>query len=866
VTTQWQRNPANERKHPASGLAPLIALRVVDQPSDVYRPSVRAGGNTYRLVLAGALVAAVAACTTGRIGGHEPPGPNPIELENQHLGTDSWRITERSSDQVHHQVEGYSSATSVNIGGSITLFVSVSPAQSFSISIYRVGYYQGLGARLVQTIPGMAGIRQQSCPMDLRTGMIACRWKPSYHLAVPTDWTTGVYLAKLENSQHYQSYVTFTVRQDQRHSDVLYQQSVTTYQAYNNYPDDSATSSARPATGKSLYEGGSSSVRTGLGTTRAVQVSFDRPYAGDHGAGDFLNWEIYFVWWLERSGYDVSYSTDIDTHTDGRNLLNHKAFLSVGHDEYWSRAMYDAATTARDSGVGLGFFGANAAYWQMRLGADRNGVPNRVMVCYKDTTLDPVKDLTTTVRWRDKWLNRPEQQLIGIQFSSEQPAGAPPAPFVATNLSNWAFGGAGLPDGRAAPSVVGYESDRLFDDIPRPEHVPDTYVLLSRSPYTTLDGASDFQNSVVYQARSGAWVFGAGSIEWSWGLYDDATHQFSNRTIQKITAQVMNRLVGPRTAPPPARPHLMGRATAAGAVVLSWSVPGDTGGEYLLQRSTTRAFTQSSDLKVGSQRRYTDPNLSPDVYYYRLRSMPAVSPTVYSDVATVVTASYDALVTKEPDLLAWWRPGDARGATEAGGAGQVPGRYLGGVTLGATGAIETEPDRALTLDGSSGTVSLPEFRTVADFSIMGWTNLAAQARVPTVASPGNNTLYGSFGKVRIMVRPGGTTSAYAGVWLRGTEYALQPDAGQSNLNSWVFWTLTRSGSSLTLYRNGSIIATRTDLPLRAAADINGWIGSQSGSDYFLSGGVDEVAVYGRAVSAETVATLYQAATAERATQ
>jgi hypothetical protein len=42
---------------------------------------------------------------------------------------------------------------------------------------------------------------------------------------------------------------------------------------------------------------------------------------------------------LEREGYDVSYSTDVDTHERGPLLLKHKAFLSVGHDEYWSWQM-----------------------------------------------------------------------------------------------------------------------------------------------------------------------------------------------------------------------------------------------------------------------------------------------------------------------------------------------------------------------------------------------------------------------------------------------------------------------------------------------------------------------------------------------
>ena len=70
-----------------------------------------------------------------------------------------------------------------------------------------------------------------------------------------------------------------------------------------------------------------------------MKVSFDRPYADD-GAGTFLCLsEINFLRWLEKSGYDVTYSTDVDTHTNGNHLLNSRGFLSVPHDEYWSKPM-----------------------------------------------------------------------------------------------------------------------------------------------------------------------------------------------------------------------------------------------------------------------------------------------------------------------------------------------------------------------------------------------------------------------------------------------------------------------------------------------------------------------------------------------
>jgi len=100
-----------------------------------------------------------------------------------------------------------------------------------------------------------------------------------------------------------------------------------------------------------------------------VKVSFDRPYAND-GAGLFL-WlaEINDVRWVEKMGYDVSYSTDVDTHINGSHLLSYKGFISPPHDEYWSKPMYDSVIAARNAGVNLAFLGANSIYWQVRFEA-----------------------------------------------------------------------------------------------------------------------------------------------------------------------------------------------------------------------------------------------------------------------------------------------------------------------------------------------------------------------------------------------------------------------------------------------------------------------------------------------------------------
>ena len=461
-----------------------------------------------------------------------------VAQENQKAGSDAWQFWLHGytpSDDVDEQVKGYASATSVDQGDTITFHVSTNPPQPYTITVYRLGWYGGAGATVAATIGPLAGERQPECPIDAATGLIVCAWRPSHELEVPTTWVSGIYVAVLQNAARFASMIVFVVRDDARPSDLLYQQSVTTYQAYNDYPSDGRR-------GKSLY-GGSYGPPTIAGNPRAVAVSFDRPYAKD-GAGDLLKWEIDFVRWLERSGYDVRYSTDVDTHLDGEQLLRSRAFLSVGHDEYWSQAMFDAVERARDAGIHLGFFGANIAYWQVRFEPAFDGRAARTMICYKDALLDPVQDATTTVQWRDPLVGRPEQRLIGVQYGDIIAGGitAAYAAYVVQNAHHWAYTGTGLRDGDTIPGVVGYETDRYHEDVPLPDQRDGSWTLLSTSPYTGFTGRPTYANSAVYQAPSGAWVFAAGSIGWSLAL-DAFGAGAPDERLQRVTRNVLDQFV-----------------------------------------------------------------------------------------------------------------------------------------------------------------------------------------------------------------------------------------------------------------------------------------------------------------------------------
>jgi hypothetical protein len=414
----------------------------------------------------------------------------------------------------------------------------VNPAQTYTIDVYRMGWYGGLGGRLMQHIGPLNGVQETRCPVDATTGLIECNWSVGYTLTTQDTWTSGIYLAVLKNAQGFYNYMTFTVRDDSRIAALMYQQPVTTYQAYNDYPADNAT-------GKSLYEINSFGPNTMAGTVRAVKVSFDRPYSED-GAGKLI-WlsELNTLRWLEKSGYDVTYSTNLDTHENGARLLSFRGFLSLPHDEYWSKQMYDAAAAARDAGVNLAFLGANSVFWQIRFEPSRTGVADRIIVCYKEAALDPNPDSTvTTVNFRNPPVNRSEQALEGVEFTDGPNSGT--ASMVITNSSNWVYAGTGLTDGTVIPGLVWYEADRQVAGDPLPNAVPGTYVMLSNSPYAGSNGP-EHANSSIYQAPSGAWVFASGTMGWGWGLdnfYPEGSVTTVDSRIQKATANVLDRFGG----------------------------------------------------------------------------------------------------------------------------------------------------------------------------------------------------------------------------------------------------------------------------------------------------------------------------------
>ena len=352
----------------------------------------RAGGSILgRAMLATAAVIGLVFATTAL-------AANPVEAENARPGTADWQLPRAPAGTV----EAYTSQISVRPGETARFHVNTSPAARYRIKILRLGWYGGDGARLVACLPecssDAAGADHPVDPIDPVTGERSAGWPVTDTVVVGDDWASGYYIGQVQltsgpHAGKVSGAVPFVVREPAGdESPILVQASVNTWLAYNEWG------------GKSLYASASTN------GVAATKVSFDRPL----NTAEFLTHEYPLLRFLEREGYDVSYQTEVDTDA-APSASSRIGSCRRGHDEYWTGRMRDAFEAARDAGVNLAFMGSNMAYWQVRYEKGR-----RTMVGYK-LTADPEPDpARETVRFRDLVPERPECELIGVQYDYGQ--------------------------------------------------------------------------------------------------------------------------------------------------------------------------------------------------------------------------------------------------------------------------------------------------------------------------------------------------------------------------------------------------------------------------------------------------------------
>ncbi|HLI32589.1 MAG TPA: N,N-dimethylformamidase beta subunit family domain-containing protein, partial [Solirubrobacteraceae bacterium] len=462
---------------------------------------------------------------------------NPIVCENALPGDPpaNWQI-EGTGDPT---IQGFATAISVNVGET-EYFKIATDARSYRIEILRLGYYGGDGARLITTLRPSASLPQSQpeCLKYSSTGLIDCgNWAVSASWRVPEGAVSGVYIALLTREDTGgQSQIPFVVRNDASHASILLQTSDATWEAYNDWGGNSLYSCAVdcPPGDPEGYKA-------------AYAVSYNRPWEGsfaiDGGRSYLWYAEYQLIYWLEENGYNVSYTTSAEVGRQPALLKNHSIFISSGHDEYWSASQRKAVEEALAAGVSLAFFSGNEMFWKTRWAPSTEGanVPDRTLITYKEThfnaPVDPEDPPTWTGSWRDPRFSppadggKPESALTGQYFLVNSGTADLTVPYRYSKLRLWRNTAvAALVPGQSlmlspGTGTLGYEWDETVENGFRPPGELE----LSETTVSGLQTFVDYGSNVtepstathhltLYRAPSGALVFGAGTVQWSWGL------------------------------------------------------------------------------------------------------------------------------------------------------------------------------------------------------------------------------------------------------------------------------------------------------------------------------------------------------------
>ena len=436
-------------------------------------------------------------------------------------GTSAWRLTRPA---LGRQIEGYATTSSGLPGATVALRVSTSE-RSYQVSAYRLGAYRHGTGRLVWQSGPLPGLKQPGPSFsDPEQRTVVARWHTTAVVAT-SGWVPGLYVFKLTTSSGWQAHIPYVVSSPSTRSRVVVVVPVTTWQAYNDWG------------GYSLY-------RAPPGDRPSSTVSFDRPYPPP-GADEMEFGALPVVVEAERTGVPVAYLTNLDLDRRPDALQGARAYVSTGHDEYWTPTMRRRVETARDQGVTLLFLGANTLYWRIRL-ADAGGRADRLVTGYRtDPTLDPVHGSRRTGMWRSVPPAQPENEVTGLRYQCFPVD----APFRVATPHWWGFAGTGVVRGTSFPHLVGVEADTVDPgpDTPRPLEV------VADVSYSS-GGVPTSAQAVYYTAASGAGVLDVGTLQWTCALDGGCRKARSPRTV-RFVRRVTDTVLRAFAAGPAGRRH-----------------------------------------------------------------------------------------------------------------------------------------------------------------------------------------------------------------------------------------------------------------------------------------------------------------------
>jgi len=452
---------------------------------------------------------------------------------------------ERTVRALPARIYGYTDRQSVAHGQTIKFFISNlhgTDSVRLPIRIIRLGLTE------TEVDSGVAAVH--ASPVPATRAWENNSWSLSYATTIDRGWRPGVYIARVNDGTATSEDIYFVVRDSRRESPMpmVIQLPTTTINAYNNWG------------GASLYGYNSQPFR-------AHSVSFNRPQQSDalwpRGYGFVDEWKLRikaFVQWMEAVGYQADFVTNNDLHEDSALLGSCRLFISIGHDEYWSREMRRHFDVFIESGGNAAILGGNTCYWQIRLDPDeKTGAANRLQTCYKNPQEQPNTDLgPKTGTWRDAGYSENMSFGAGVASGAWRGVGRDLGTFTVFRPDHWAFSGTELRRGdrfghAADERLLSYETngvDYILDNRGNPvptgsDGTPTNYLVLALADLPFWATPGNAAMGIFTSPRSGGTVFNAATTDWARGLEACVSSGDLLRTVTaRITHNVIARLSG----------------------------------------------------------------------------------------------------------------------------------------------------------------------------------------------------------------------------------------------------------------------------------------------------------------------------------
>jgi hypothetical protein len=491
-------------------------------------------------------------------------------------------------------ITGYCWPQSVRPGEQVELHMSSSGARPVHVEVARVG-------RDREVVFDSEAVATQEHETPKQSSSSGCRWPTALVVDVDASWRSGYYEVVMEievDGKIRRDFAFFVVRPNSNERIVI-ALATNTWHAYNDfggmnlYTGGTHVSMQRPMAPGYLHKPlGKGRRVTGTGAPDPqnaahvgyIQLNHLSGYAGSAGWPD---WEQPFIAWAEREGFEIGVCTNADLEEHPEVLDAASLYLSVGHDEYWSKGMRDTVERFIARGGNAAFFSGNTSLWQVRHEGDERDVVVGYKGFFKDDPLmGTTRENEVTTFWSDVVVGRPENTMTGVTFTRGgyhrigRNVTAGLGGYTVHRADHWIFEGTGLRYGEvlgANATVVGYECDGCAftyrDGLPYAtgeDLTPSTFEILGTCPtqhftretaprppkpgepseleyiasrvFGTRDPAAmdriRYGHAVLgaYTNDAGATVLTSGSTDWAHGLAE------RDPQIEQITRNVLTKL------------------------------------------------------------------------------------------------------------------------------------------------------------------------------------------------------------------------------------------------------------------------------------------------------------------------------------